>query len=214
MFMNRPICEIDFDRETDRQDVQFISSINQRIDDCIKSKNQIELKRIGRELFYFLEMVKFGKIITSQYVQKQSVLLLKKISRGLSMTENITKQELIQLIQETIKEVYDDIPDPLKGGSSSSSEKMNTNESISPKNEMLIKKWCQELGNRKAAIRMIDSVLKQRIGLGTDDLSDTTIFADGIDDVEGLLNSADYAGALFSAKETAQAMLEDEDGLS
>ena len=289
MSIKTPINEIDFNSDSDKEEVNFINSINQRIDSSIKEQNVIELRRVAHELTNFLLMVKFGKIVVSKYVQRQCALLLKKIHRNISMKEHVTKQELIQLIQETIKEMYDEAPDPMDslddfdgdrmddlkdtvttlvndvnvdgpnsdksydrlaqilsgiseiinnprltasqrqqmeakykeiieligsvvGGDSGAPEKIYVKEALSPKKQELISKWCTEMGTRKAAIRIIDSILKAHIGLGTDDLSDTTIFADGVDTVEDLLNSHSYKQAFEAATETAKEMIADEGG--
>lgn len=102
------------------------------------------------------------------------------------------------------------------GGGGGGTERMYVAESLSDRNKQLIIKWVNEMGNRKAAIRMIDSILQRRIGLGTDDLSDTSTFADGVDSVEESLQQGDYEGAYNLASDTAQSMIEDEggDGLS
>lgn len=103
-------------------------------------------------------------------------------------------------------------------GGGGTAEKFYVNEveskPLSDKNRLLIMKWLNEMGSRKAAIRMIDSILKTRIGLGTDDLADTHIFADGVDNVEQALEQNDYAGAFKIARDTAQSMIEDEGGES
>jgi hypothetical protein len=77
---------------------------------------------------------------------------------------------------------------------------------------MLIIKWCETMGCRKAAIRMIDSILSSRIGLTSADLADTSIFADGIDSIEDALEGQDYQGAFEMAKDTASEMIADEGG--
>ena len=101
-------------------------------------------------------------------------------------------------------------------GGGGAAEKFYVNEVESKplidKNRLLIIKWCESMGCRKAAIRMIDSILKNKLGLGTDDLSDTSTFADGIDSVEQALEQNDYVGAFNLAYDTAQQMIEDEGG--
>lgn len=86
------------------------------------------------------------------------------------------------------------------------------NEGLSPKNNALIEKWCKELGNRKAAVKMIDSILRQRIGLESADLPDTSTFANGLDDIETMLSSGKYERALKVASNTAKEMVEEEGG--
>ena len=85
---------------------------------------------------------------------------------------------------------------------------------LSPKNNSLIEKWIKEKGGvRGAAIRIIDSILSQKTGLvSADYLPDTSTFANGLDEMEDLLSSGDYKGALQIAIETAREMIEDEGG--
>ena len=60
---------------------------------------------------------------------------------------------------------------------------------------------------------MIDSILKQKVGgLTSEDLPDTTIFADGLDEIESMLESGDYELALRTAHDTVREMLEEEGG--
>jgi hypothetical protein len=97
-------------------------------------------------------------------------------------------------------------------GGGGGAEKMYVAEALSDKNHMLISKWCESMGCRKAAMRMIDSILKSKLGLGADDLPDTSTYADGVDSVEQALEQGDYAGAYEIARDTAQSMIEDEGG--
>lgn len=84
-------------------------------------------------------------------------------------------------------------------------------EVVSDKNRAMIDKWRQE-GDRQAAIKMINSILRQNLGLEASDLADTSIYANGLDGIETLLKDGNYEGALNSAKETAREMIEDEGG--
>ena len=83
---------------------------------------------------------------------------------------------------------------------------------LSDKNRLLIIKWVEKMGCRDAAIRMIDSILKTKLGLGTDDLADTSTFAGGVDAIESALEQDDYEGAYNLAYDTAQEMIEEEGG--
>ncbi len=65
-------------------------------------------------------------------------------------------------------------------------------------------------GARKVAGFLVDKALNSIIGLGSSDLADTTIFANGLDEIEGMLNSAQYKEARDYAREVARDMLEDE----
>lgn len=88
---------------------------------------------------------------------------------------------------------------------------LNENFSATPKNQALIEKWMKE-GNRKAAIKIIDSILRQQLGISSSDLPDTATFANGVDGVEGALNNGDFKGALKIGFETAKDMVAEEGG--
>ena len=89
--------------------------------------------------------------------------------------------------------------------------KTETNEGLSEKGVETVKKWCDDMGCREAAQKLIDIVLRKMIGgLSTSDLPDTATLADGLDEIEGLLMDEEYQMAFEEAKNTANAMLEDE----
>jgi len=87
-----------------------------------------------------------------------------------------------------------------------------TSKPINDRQRMLIVKWCETMGCRKAAIRMIDSILNTSIGLSSADLADTTTFANGVDGIEDALEAHDYQGAYEMAKDTASEMVAEEGG--
>ena len=69
----------------------------------------------------------------------------------------------------------------------------------------------QNNGARKTAVKLVDAFIGRMLGgMGSSDLADTATFANGLDTIEELLEDGDYEGAVIEAKETAQAMLEDE----
>ena len=66
-------------------------------------------------------------------------------------------------------------------------------------------------GARETAKKLIDNFIGRQLGgMSSSDLSDTAIFANGLDEAEDMLNNGDYQGAFTIAKETANEMLEDE----
>lgn len=66
-------------------------------------------------------------------------------------------------------------------------------------------------GARETGVKLINMFISRMLpGMGTSDLADTATFANGLDTVEEFLLDGDYEGAVIEAKETAQAMLEDE----
>ena len=73
-----------------------------------------------------------------------------------------------------------------------------------------VQRWIEDLGVRGAAKKMIDSALRKTIGLTSEDLSDTTTFANGLDEIESLLEQEEIESAWELAKETTTEMLEDE----
>jgi hypothetical protein len=85
-------------------------------------------------------------------------------------------------------------------------------EAISEKNVALIEKWVKEHGARKASVKIIDSILRQRIGLQSADLADTATFANGLDEMEQLLNDGKYESVMETAVDTAKAMVDEEGG--
>lgn len=113
--------------------------------------------------------------------------------------------------------MYEDLVLEFANGSEEANEfekkhaSLNENFSATPKNQALIEKWMKE-GNRKAAIKIIDSILRQQLGLSSSDLPDTATFANGVDGVEGALNNGDFKGALKIGFETAKDMVAEEGG--
>jgi hypothetical protein len=83
---------------------------------------------------------------------------------------------------------------------------------LSPKGLATVEKWATTMDSRLAAKRMIDSVLRNKLGLTSDDLADTSTFANGLDTIEDLLRTRDYQGAYDVAKDTANEMIEEEGG--
>jgi len=73
-----------------------------------------------------------------------------------------------------------------------------------------VKKWVTEKGCRPAGIKIIDSILRKRVGLTSSDLPDTAVFCNGLDGVEEMLESEEYQEAYNLAKETAGEMLQEE----
>lgn len=85
-------------------------------------------------------------------------------------------------------------------------------EAISEKNVALIEKWVNAHGPRQASVKIIDSILRQRIGLQSADLADTSTFANGLDEMEQLLTDGKYEAVMEQALETAKAMVDEEGG--
>ena len=83
---------------------------------------------------------------------------------------------------------------------------------LSPKGLATVEKWATTMDSRLAAKRIIDSVLRNKLGLTSDDLADTSTFANGLDMIEDLLKTRDYQGAYDVAKDTADEMIEEEGG--
>ena len=86
------------------------------------------------------------------------------------------------------------------------------NETLSPKSITTLEKWRRELGDRKTAVKLIDTVLERRIGIVSADLPDTATFANGLDAIEEDLSSGNFEAALRQAIETAKEMVEEEGG--
>jgi hypothetical protein len=117
-------------------------------------------------------------------------MLVDKFQKN-KLKENM-KIKINQLIEETINEV------------------LNETSSLPDKTRELIGKWLRENGSRPTAIKIIDSILRQTTGITSSDLSDSSIFANGLDEIEVHLKQGDFFGAIQVAKETAQEMIDDE----
>lgn len=69
----------------------------------------------------------------------------------------------------------------------------------------------QNNGARETAVKLVNMFIGRMLGgMSSSDLADTATFANGLDTIEEFLEDGDYEGAVIEAKETAQAMLEDE----
>lgn len=108
-------------------------------------------------------------------------------------------------------------PDPIPpavGNKSMKSTNPNKklNEGLTEKGMATVQKWIEEKGTRGAAIKMIDSVLNKMIGLSSSDLPDSATYANGLDEMESILEGGDYNAALEIAKDTAKEMIDEEGG--
>lgn len=81
---------------------------------------------------------------------------------------------------------------------------------ISQKAIDYIKNYIDKFDERTTAIKLIDILLRNTAGVESSDLPDTSTFANGVDEVQSLLEDQDYEGALQVAKETAKEMLSEE----
>lgn len=86
------------------------------------------------------------------------------------------------------------------------------NEGLTEKGIATVEKWIAEKGARGAGVKMIDSVLNRMIGLSSSDLADTATFANGLDEIESMLEEGDYNAAFEIAKDTAREMVDEEGG--
>jgi hypothetical protein len=64
--------------------------------------------------------------------------------------------------------------------------------------------------SRVLAKQLIDKYLNRTCGMSSSDLSDSTIFMNGLDEIENLLNEYDFKSAHVYALDTAREMIEDE----
>jgi hypothetical protein len=81
----------------------------------------------------------------------------------------------------------------------------------SPNKYAKIEASVERIGARETAVKLVDMFIGRMLGgMSSSDLADTATFANGLDTVEEFLEDGDYEGAVIEAKETAQAMLEDE----
>ena len=83
-------------------------------------------------------------------------------------------------------------------------------EALTDKGIATVQSWIDTFGARKAANKIIDSVLNKMVGMGSSDLPDTTTFANGLDDLETLLKEGSFQDAYSEAKVIATEMLAEE----
>jgi hypothetical protein len=90
---------------------------------------------------------------------------------------------------------------------------MPITEALNQKAIESIERIMKAKGTRHTAIKLVDAVLGHYLGgLGSSDLADTSIFADGLDMIEQALQKGDFEGAYSIARDTAKEMIEDEGG--
>jgi hypothetical protein len=69
----------------------------------------------------------------------------------------------------------------------------------------------ERIGARETGVKLVNMFISRMLpGMGTSDLADTATFANGLDTIEEYLENGDYQEAIEEAKNTAEAMLEDE----
>jgi len=90
------------------------------------------------------------------------------------------------------------------------SKKIKINEALTEKGLELVSKWIDEKGSRGVGIKLIDTILRKKIGLSSSDLPDSSTFMNGLDAVEEALDEKDLQGAYNIAKETAMEMIDEE----
>jgi len=90
------------------------------------------------------------------------------------------------------------------------SKTVKINEALTEKGLELVSKWIAEKGSRGAGIKLIDTILRKKIGLSSSDLPDSSTFMNGLDAVEEALDEKDLQGAYNIAKETAMEMIDEE----
>lgn len=84
-------------------------------------------------------------------------------------------------------------------------------EGLSEESITKLKAACEAKGCRRVAKLLVDKVLASMTGgMTSSDLADTEIFADGLDEIESLLENEDFQDAFNLAKEVASDMLSDE----
>ena len=84
---------------------------------------------------------------------------------------------------------------------------------LSPEAIAAIQRSMQRKGTRPTAKRLVDIMLSGPLmGLTSNDLADTAIFANGLDAIEEALTRGDFQGAINIAKETSEEMIRDEGG--
>jgi len=113
-------------------------------------------------------------------------------------------QDLVDSVIKAVKKKYPDME------ISQEAKKKKLNEGFSEKGITMVEKWISELGEREAAVKLMDTIFNKMIGLSSSDLPDTATFANGLDEIEEAFIEKDYNSALEIAKDTAREMLEEE----
>jgi len=83
---------------------------------------------------------------------------------------------------------------------------------LSEKTIATVQKWIADKGARGASVKIIDFFIGKMLGLSSSDLPDSATFANGLDEMESMLEDGDYTGAFSVAKDTAQEMISEEGG--
>lgn len=156
----------------------------------------------------------FKNIMNGKSLEKQNINALNMIA------EFLKKRKEVAVYNELAKHLglelmSDEDNDEDADESVKPMEKMKAilaelDEALTDKGVEQVKKWIEEHGHRKAAIKMVDSALLKKLGLKSSDMPDTAVFANGVDGIEEKLKEGDYQGAWEDAKETMRDMLEDE----
>ena len=83
-------------------------------------------------------------------------------------------------------------------------------EGLSETGVATVKKWISELGEQKAAYKLISIAVEKKMGMGLADLADTATVANHVEDIADLLRSGDFQNAWDSSKDAAIEILDDE----
>ena len=83
-------------------------------------------------------------------------------------------------------------------------------EGLSETGVATVKKWISELGEQKAAYKLISIAVEKKMGMGLADLADTSTVANHVEDIADLLRSGDFQNAWDSSKDAAIEILDDE----
>jgi hypothetical protein len=84
-----------------------------------------------------------------------------------------------------------------------------TNQALKLTNKTIetVKSWIAADGSRKASNKIIDFFLNKWLGLTSSDFPDNVTFANGLDEIEEMLNVENYVEAFLIAKNTAREMI-------
>lgn len=125
--------------------------------------------------------------------------LIHSVIGGGGSGEKFYMREIKQLIDEVLNEILN--------------EDHHNVPILNERQKALIEKWCNEIGCREASIKIIDSILRRKIGLSSSDLADSTTFMNGLDSMEEILeDSRNYQEAYNIGYDTAMEMIEEEGG--
>ena len=189
-----------------------VSELNQLIENTINNEFKKTIIREMKEPKTEVYHIKCEGIPLATFsTEKEAMEELPKYKAKHNTSELIIEKGVYDS-HDDMMEKLDEINDQLEETEQSDMKenKKEMREGLTDKGVEKIQSWCDSLGCRQTAIKLVDLVLNKMVGLSSSDLSDTSTLANGLDEMESLLEDGDYQSAFNIAKDTAKEMLDDE----